>query len=121
MAGDAKHPFICLWALWMSSEKCLFKPFAHFFIGLFVFLEWSRVSSLYILEIKPWGVIGRYIFPYIWFPFHFNAVFFSRAETFKFDEVPFVYSFLDVPCSRVHVCEDVAEWDVWGFPVYVLL
>ena len=25
----------------------------HFLIGLFVFLEWSRVSSLYILEIRP--------------------------------------------------------------------
>ena len=28
-------------------------PFAHFLIGLFVLLEWSRVSSLYILEIRP--------------------------------------------------------------------
>ena len=27
--------------------------FAHFLIGLFVFLDWSCVSSLYILEIKP--------------------------------------------------------------------
>ena len=36
-----------------SSEKCLFKPFAHFFTGLFVFLEWNHVSSLYIWEIKP--------------------------------------------------------------------
>ena len=54
MANDAEHPFICLWALCMSSvEKCLFKSFAHFSIGLFVFLEWSRVSSLYILEIRP--------------------------------------------------------------------
>ena len=25
----------------------------HFLIGMFVFLEWSRVSSLYILEIRP--------------------------------------------------------------------
>ena len=54
MASDAEHLFLCLWALSMSSlEKYLFKYFAHFLIGLFVFLEWTRVSSLYILEIKP--------------------------------------------------------------------
>ena len=34
-------------------DKCLFRSFAHFLIVLFIFLEWSRVSSLYILEIKP--------------------------------------------------------------------
>ena len=53
MASDAEHLFICLWAFYMSSlEKCLFKSFAHFLIGLFVFLVWHHVSSLYILEIR---------------------------------------------------------------------
>ena len=58
------------------------------------------------------GKIGKYVFPYGWFSFHFNAVFFSHAEAFEFDEVPFVYSFLYVPCFRGHVCEDVAVWNV---------
>ena len=37
---------------------------------------------------------------------------FSHAEAFYFDEVPFVYSFLYVPCFRGHVCEDAAAWNV---------
>ena len=54
MASDAEHLFICLWVFCMSAlDKYLFKSFAHFLIGLFVFLGWSCVNSLYILEIKP--------------------------------------------------------------------
>ena len=53
MASEAEHLFIYLWALCVSSlEKSLFKSFAHFLIGLFVFLECSHLSSLYILEVR---------------------------------------------------------------------
>ena len=51
------------------------------------------------------GIICKCISPYSWFPFHFIAVFFSCTEAFYFDEVPFVYSFHYVPCSRGHSSE----------------
>ena len=60
-------------------------------------------------EALVWGISGKYVFPYCWFSLYFNAVFFSPAEAFYFDDVPFVYSFLYVPCFRGRVCEDVAE------------
>ena len=53
MINDIEHFFHMSLSPCMSFSKCLFKSFAHSLIGLFVFLEWSRVSSLYILEIKP--------------------------------------------------------------------
>ena len=62
MASYAKHLFICLWALCMSSlEKCLFRFFDHLLIRLFEFLEWSCVSSLYILEIRPLSEVSLQI------------------------------------------------------------
>ena len=54
IASDAESILIFLWSLCMFSlEKYLFKSFAYFLIGFLVFLEWSHVSSLSILEIKP--------------------------------------------------------------------
>ena len=59
IASDVEHPFIWpIGPLYVLLGEVLFRSFAYFLIGLFVFLEWSRVSSLYILEIRPWSEVS---------------------------------------------------------------
>ena len=70
--------FSCVYGLFVSSlEKCLFKSFGHF-LNWIVCLSGIESCEFFIYfgdQTLVWGIIGNYVFPYGWFPFHFFFMF----------------------------------------------
>jgi hypothetical protein len=87
MIKDVEHFFKCFSALRYSSvENSLFSSEPHFLFGLFVFLESSFLSSLYILDVSSLSVLGliKILSQSVGGPFVLLTVFFALQKLCNF-------------------------------------
>ena len=95
MTSDIEHFFMSMGPLYVLLGEVSVQILCPFFNWI-VYLPGVESCELFIYfgdQTFIQGIIDKYVFPYSCFSFHFNAIFFSHAETFYLDEIPFVYFF----------------------------
>ena len=107
-------PFVC--PPWRSVCSSLFTIFNWVFC--FPGVESCEFFIYFGDQTLVWGIIGKYVFPYNQFPFHFDDGFCSCLEAFYFDVVSCVYFFLYFPCPRRYISKNIAMWDIWYFTMF---
>ena len=94
MASDAEHFFMSLGPLYVVlGEVSVQVPCPFFQLDCLPGVQSCEFFIYFGDQTLDLGILGKYVFPYGWFSFHFNAVFFCCAEAFYFDEIPFVFFF----------------------------
>ena len=106
----AKHLFICLIAICMSSlEKCLFRSFPHFWLGCLFFWYWLVWAAYIFWKLILCQLFHCYYFLPFWgLSFHLGYSFLCYAKAFKINQVPLVYFCFYFHYSRKWVIEGLA-------------
>ena len=78
--SDVAHLFMCLLAIWIAFlKKCLFKSFAHFWIGLFVFCCLVLGVLYRLLILIPYQIYDLQVFSPLMSCIFTLSVFFGGA------------------------------------------